>query len=107
MLKASFGSSKRHKAPRTCAAMAFSLVLAVSSQQPLAAQIITFDPSNYSQNLLTAARTLQQINNQVRSLENQAQSLINQAKNLTTVSFPELTMLQQDLQKIDQLMSQA
>jgi P-type conjugative transfer protein TrbJ len=69
--------------------------------------IIVFDPSNYSQNVLTAARTLQQINNQVRMLQNQAQSLVNQAKNLTTVSFPELTQLQQTIQKIDQLMAQA
>ncbi len=69
--------------------------------------IIVFDPSNYSQNLLNAARTLQQINNQIRMLQNQAQSLINQAKNLTTVGFPELQVLQQTIQKIDQLMAQA
>ena len=41
---------------------------------------IVFDPSNYSQNLLTAARALDQINNQIRSLENQAQMLLNQAQ---------------------------
>ena len=75
--------------------------------QPARAQWTVFDPSNYAQNLLTAARSLQQINNQIQMLQNQAQSLINQARNLTTVSFPELTMLQQDLQKIDQLMAQA
>lgn len=69
--------------------------------------IIVFDPSNYSQNILTAARTLQQINNQIRSLQNQAQSLINQARNLTTISFPELQALQQTIQQIDQLMGQA
>jgi P-type conjugative transfer protein TrbJ len=75
--------------------------------QPARAQWTVFDPSNYSQNILTAARTLQQINNQIQMLQNQAQSLINQAKNLTTVNFPELAMLQQDIQKIDQLMAQA
>jgi type IV secretion system protein TrbJ len=69
--------------------------------------IIVFDPSNYSQNILTAARTLSQINNQIRMLQNQAQSLINQAKNLTTISFPELQALQQTIQQIDQLMGQA
>ena len=36
-----------------------------------------------------------------------AVSLINQAKNLTTISFPELTALQQMIQQIDQLMGQA
>ena len=69
--------------------------------------IIVFDPSNYSQNILTAARTLQQINNQIRMLQNQAQSLINQARNLTTISFPELQAITQTIQQIDQLMGQA
>ena len=45
-----------------------------------AAQWIVFDPNNYAQNVLTAARALQQINNQITSLQNQAQMLINQAK---------------------------
>jgi P-type conjugative transfer protein TrbJ len=35
---------------------------------PAQAHLTVFDPSNYSQKLLTAARTLQQINNQIRSL---------------------------------------
>src|SRR3546814_15088815 len=33
---------------------------------------VVFDPSNYAQNVLTAARTLQQINNQIQSLQNEA-----------------------------------
>ena len=74
---------------------------------PAQAQMTVFDPSNYSQNLLTAARTLTQINNQVKMLQNQAQSLINQAHNLTTISFPELQALQQTLQQINQLMGKA
>lgn len=74
---------------------------------PAHAQFTVFDPSNYSQNLLTAARTLQQVNNQIRSLQNQAQSLINQAKNLTTIGFPEIQAITQTLQQIDQLMGQA
>lgn len=85
-----------------------ALVMSViMPSQPARAQWTVFDPSNYAQNLLTAARSLQQINNQIQMLQNQAQSLINQAKNLTTVSFPELTQLQQTIQKIDQLMAQA
>ncbi len=71
------------------------------------AQITVFDPGNYSQNLLTAARTLQQINNQIQSLQNEATSLINQAKNLTTIDFPELQALTQTLSQVDQLMGQA
>jgi P-type conjugative transfer protein TrbJ len=74
---------------------------------PAQAQLTVFDPSNYSQNLLTAARTLQQINNQIQSLQNQAQSLINQGKNLTRIDFPELQALTQTLQQVDRLMGQA
>jgi P-type conjugative transfer protein TrbJ len=69
--------------------------------------IIVFDPSNYSQNILTAARTLQQINNQIHMLQNQAQSLINQAKNLARIDFPELRAIAENLQQIDILMGQA
>jgi P-type conjugative transfer protein TrbJ len=37
-----------------------------------AAQLTVFDPANFQQNLLSAARALEQINNQVRLLQNQA-----------------------------------
>ncbi|HEV7290388.1 P-type conjugative transfer protein TrbJ [Sphingomonas sp.] len=71
------------------------------------AQITVFDPSNYSQNLLTAARTLQQINNQIQSLQNEAAMILNQAKNLARVEFPELDALRQTIRQIDTLMGQA
>ena len=71
------------------------------------AQITVFDPTNYSKNLLTAARTLTQINNQIQSLQNEATMLINQAKNLSRIDFPELQALTQTLQQIDRLMGQA
>lgn len=89
------------------AGMTGLLVSAIALPITPAQAIVVFDPSNYGQNILTAARTLEQINNQIRMLQNQAQSLINQAKNLTTISFPELQALQQTLQQIDQLMGQA
>jgi len=85
-----------------------SLACALSfSSSPAHAQFTVFDPTNYSQNLLTAARSLTQINNQIQSLQNQAQSLINQAKNLTKIDFPELQAITQTLQQIDRLMGQA
>ena len=85
-----------------------SLVIGLTmSATPARAQFTVFDPSNYSQNLLTAARTLQQINNQIQSLQNEANMLINQAKNLTRIDFPELQALKQTLQQVDELMGQA
>lgn len=87
-------------------AAAGSLGMALTAR-PAAAQITVFDPSNYSQNLLTAARTLQQINNQIQQLQNQATSLVNEAKNLTTIAFPELQAITLTLQQIERLMDQA
>ncbi|ESZ40863.1 P-type conjugative transfer protein TrbJ [Mesorhizobium sp. M1060] len=69
--------------------------------------IIVFDPSNYSQNVLTAARSLEQITNQITSLQNQAQMLINQARNLASLPFSSLEQLQQSVQRTQQLLSQA
>ena len=70
------------------------------SSTPAAAQLSVFDTSNYTQNLLTAARTLTQINNQISSLQNEAQMLLNQRKHLQRIDFPQL-------QQIDRLMGQA
>jgi len=39
---------------------------------------IVLDPSNLAQNVMTATRTLQQVNNQIRMLQNQARHLIEQ-----------------------------
>lgn len=71
------------------------------------AQLVVFDPNNYAQNVLTAARALQQINNQIVSLQNQAQMLVNQARNLATLPFSSLSQLQQSIQRTQQLLSQA
>ncbi|WP_066816899.1 P-type conjugative transfer protein TrbJ [Sphingomonas mali] len=80
-----------------------ALVLA----SPAAAQITVFDPTNYAQNLLTAARELQQINNQIQELQNQEAMLTNQAKNLARIDFPEVQALTQTLSQVQQLMDQA
>jgi P-type conjugative transfer protein TrbJ len=74
---------------------------------PSLAQVVVFDPNNYAQNVLTAARTLQQINNQITSLQNQAQMLINQAKNLASLPYSSLQQLQSSIQRTQQLLTQA
>ncbi|CDX37700.1 putative conjugal transfer protein trbJ [Mesorhizobium sp. ORS 3359] len=69
--------------------------------------LIVFDPSNYSQNVLTAARSLQQITNQITSLQNQAQMLINQGRNLASLPLSSLQQMQQSVQRTQQLLGQA
>jgi type IV secretion system protein TrbJ len=68
---------------------------------------IVYDPSNYSQNILTAARTLEQINNQIRQLQNQAQQLINEARNLQSLPLTVLDPLRQQIQQTQALIRQA
>lgn len=64
---------------RRKAALALAAALALGAAMPAQAFLgggrIVFDPSNYSQNVLTAARTLEQINNQIKQLQNQARNL--------------------------------
>jgi P-type conjugative transfer protein TrbJ len=74
---------------------------------PASAQWIVYDPTNYAQNLLSATRALQQINNQITSLQNQAQSLINQARNLASLPYSSLQQLQQSVQRTQQLLQEA
>lgn len=72
-----------------------------------AAAVVVFDPSNYAQNVLTAARTLQQINNQIVSLQNQATMLQNMARQLQRLDFSSLSQITRSMQRIDTLMTQA
>ncbi|WP_234810778.1 P-type conjugative transfer protein TrbJ [Sphingobium herbicidovorans] len=80
-----------------------ALLLAV----PPATAMPVFDQANYSQNLLTAARTLKQIDQQIRQLQNEAQMLANMDKHLKRVDFPELEKLKDNLARVDALMEKA
>ncbi|MBH5370513.1 P-type conjugative transfer protein TrbJ [Bradyrhizobium glycinis] len=86
------------------AAGTIALVLGVAVP---ARALIVFDPNNYVQNVLTAARELQQINNQITSLQNEAQMLINQARNLASLPYSSLQQLQSSIQRTQQLLAQA
>ncbi|HDZ74520.1 MAG TPA: P-type conjugative transfer protein TrbJ [Aurantimonas coralicida] len=68
---------------------------------------IVYDPSNYAQNVIQAARALEQINNQITSLQNEAQELINQARNLASLPTSSLQQLQQSVQRTQALLSEA
>jgi P-type conjugative transfer protein TrbJ len=88
------------------AANAVVLALATATV-PARAQWIVFDPTNFSQNVLTAARELQQVNNEIQSLENQATMLINQARNLASQPYSALAELEQSIAQTEQLLVQA
>lgn len=96
----------RHRLRASLIAGAAALSITAASV-PARAQWIVFDPTNYAQNILTAARELQQVNNEIQMLENQATSLINQARNLASLPYSSLTQLQQQITRTQQLLAQA
>lgn len=85
------------------AAAAASLIAIAPAAQ---AQWVVIDPTNLAQNIMTAANTLEQINNQIKQLQNQAQSLMNQARNLTSLDFSALNELRAALSATNQLIQQ-
>ncbi|CAN7366355.1 P-type conjugative transfer protein TrbJ [Acidovorax sp. LjRoot129] len=82
------------------ATLAAVVALTMGTAAPAHAQKIVFDPSNFSQNILTAARTLEQINNQIRQLQNDA-------RNLARLDFSALAELRASLAATNQLIRQA
>jgi len=92
--------------PRSLAALlAAVLVFAVPGAGRAAWPV--FDSTNYVQNVLQAARALEQINNQIRALQNQAVMLENMARNLTSLDHSALRELTGALVRIDALMRDA
>ncbi|MBC9030843.1 P-type conjugative transfer protein TrbJ [Sphingomonas sp. JC676] len=88
--------------------MLVSLAGALLTAEPAHAQLTVFDPTNYSQNMLTAARALEQINNQITSLQHEAQMLTDFERNLSPLTvFHDQQQLFARLSAIDTLISQA
>ena len=94
----------KHFRQSLIAAAAASLI---ALAPPAHAQWVVIDPTNLAQNILTAANTLEQINNQIRQLQNQAQSLMNEARNLANLDFSALAELRAAISATNQLIQQA
>ena len=90
---------------KTLLAVAAAVLMTVMPS--VQATVVVIDPANLIQNILTAARALQQINNQIQQLQNEAQMLTNQARNLTSLPFSALNQLQSALSATNQLLQQA
>ena len=84
-------------------------IAAAAVPAPAAAQVggIVHDPRNYAQNILTAARTLEQINNQIKQLQNQATSLANEARNLSGLPVSTIEELQGQVDRTRTLLGEA
>lgn len=68
---------------------------------------IVFDPKNYVQNLVVAARSLTMIRNQIRQLQNEARVLTHMGKDLGRLDLNILDDLNQNISSINQLMDAA
>jgi P-type conjugative transfer protein TrbJ len=86
---------------------ALSPILAPPAHAQFGFGRIVYDPANHAQNLLTVARTLEQINNQITQLQNEAQMLVNQARNLASLPYSSLAQLQATLQRTQRLLDEA
>jgi P-type conjugative transfer protein TrbJ len=90
------------------AALTAACALAFGLAQPAHAIVeIVLDPANLVQTTLTAIRTLEQINNQIRQLQNEAQMLINQARNLASLPTSVVNQLRSNLATTQRLIEQA
>jgi len=87
--------------------LAFVVAVVVTASPNRSDALIVFDPTNYAQNLLTAARALQQINNQLLMLANQVKMLQNQAQNLAKMPYSSQQSLQASLSRTQSLLNQA
>ena len=87
--------------------IALATAVLVTAMPAAEAQWVVVDPTNLVQNIMTAARALEQINNQIRSLQNEAQMLMNEARNLTSLDFSALNELRSALSATNQLIQQA
>jgi P-type conjugative transfer protein TrbJ len=81
--------------------------LVITLSAPAAAQMTVYDPLNHVQNVMTAARELQQVTNELTMLQNQATSLINQARNLQNLNFSSLSSIDQSINQTTSLLGQA
>lgn len=85
---------------------ALGVAISAALSLPVQAQLAVFDPANFQQNLLTAARTLEQVNQQVQQLQNEAQMLANQARNLQPLDLDALARLRAALARTEQLLDE-
>jgi P-type conjugative transfer protein TrbJ len=91
---------------KTLRTILLATALTLASFAPVQAQWAVFDAANYAQNLLEAARALQQINNQIQSLQNEAMMLQNMRTNLTSLNTSQLGTMISALTQISTLMNQ-
>lgn len=93
----------RHNIVKTC----FLFIVSILLFYKPASALTVFDPTNYAQNLLTATRSLTNIENQIKQLANEAQMLVKMDKNLLKQPSSINQNLQGKLEEIQELVNKA
>jgi P-type conjugative transfer protein TrbJ len=96
-----------HRCLRAALVALTALIGTAAISLPALAQWAVYDAANHVQNVMTAARMLQQVNNEIKSLQNQAISLTNEAKNLASLPYSSLGALRASIAQTQQLLSNA
>jgi type IV secretion system protein TrbJ len=95
------------KSCRVFMVVSLSMVTISTTTEAFADGLLVFDPLNYNQSILSAARALQQINMQIMSLTNQTKMLINSTKNIIGAPESIAGQLRTNISEIARLMGQA
>jgi len=96
------------RAIRSRLIVALCLAASLGLAPPVArAQWPVIDVSNLAQNTMTAARSLQEIDNQITQIQQFIQMLQDEARNLTSLPFSIMEQLDQSVSQITSLMGQA
>jgi type IV secretion/conjugal transfer VirB4 family ATPase len=88
-------AARRRAARGITTTLVLAVLLAATADRTKAQGLVVFDAANYQQNLLTAVRALEQINNQVRQLQSQTQMVLRMDLNLQRLG----TTIAPDLQR--------
>lgn len=96
----------RARKPGTWAALLLAITVVWKPDSAFAQQVV-FDPWNQTQNILSAARALDQVNNQIRSLANEARLITDSARNLTSLPTSMVGQLKAHVDELNQLLAQA
>ena len=96
-------TTRRRRAP-----LAAMVAVSMACMTPKAFAVWpVFDAAVFSQNMIEAARLLQQIDNQIQALQNQALMLENMARDLASLNVSQLGTMVANLDQISSLMNQA
>ncbi len=89
-----------HRRRNLCRRISFlALALTQLSTSSTGAELV-YDPLNHKQNLLSALRTLQSVNNQIQQLQNETQMLLRMDQNLTPIGQTVAPQLRTNLNQL-------